>query len=563
MTFMNTTLRVRTAATLAAACLVTTGFASPHEDDPKLLHLKPPVPGSGFVRGLPAGAPLPGGGSNPAMGAGMFPMQNITLNAWLTLGDLGGGNSGNDIWGYVSPSGREYALVGVRSATVVVEVTNPDVPVIVGSISGPSSVWRDIRSYQDRAYTVSEGGNGIQVIDLSNVDSGTVTLEREVTTGGSSSTHNVVVDTESGFLYRCGGSGGGLRIYDLTNPGNPMFVSSWSSRYVHDAQVVTYTSGQYAGRQIAFCCSGLNGGWVDPTLTVLDVTDKQNIAQLAEVPYPGRIYSHQGILSEDRRYFYLGDELDEDGSIFTTTHVFDVSNLTGTSYLSSFDNGSSAVGHNMFTTGGLLYQANYTDGLRIYNASIDPVSPTEIAFFDTAPNSSAATYNGMWGVYPYLPSGTIICSDIESGLFVLTYDPPLGIPYCEAEPNSTGATATVVGTGSRSVTSNDLDLTATMLPMNSAGYFIVSSMQGYVAGPGGSSGNLCLGGDIGRYVSQVGNSGTSGQLTLDVDLTMIPQPTTTAVVQVGETWNFQCWYRDSIAGTATSNFSHGYTVTFE
>ena len=561
---MKAYLPIREAATAAVTLLALSGSTFAHEDDPKTLQLLPPVAGSGYVRGLPSSAILPGGGPNTTMQAGSgFDSLNVTLHSWLTIGDLGSTGRNNDIWGYASPSGREYALVGVESATVIVEVSNPDLPVVIGTIPGPTSVWRDIRTHADRAYAVSEGGEGIQVIDLSNVDGGVVTLEATILTGGSSSSHNVVVDNTSGFLYRCGGSGNGLRIYDLTNPSSPQYVSSWDDRYVHDAEVVTYTSGVYAGKQIAFCCSGFNGGWVDPGLTVLDVTDKQNIIQLAQVIYPGRVYSHQGILSEDRQTFYLGDELDEDGVINTTTHVFDVSDLAGTSYVSAFTNAGTAVGHNMFTANGHLFQANYNDGLRIYDALTDPLNPVEVAYFDSAPTSSAANYNGMWGVYPYLPSGTILCNDRESGLFVLSHDTDLGQTYCQANSNSTGAVATVEGVGSNSIADNDVNLTATLLPLNATGYFIVSNQQGFVQNPGGSAGNLCVVGNIGRYVGQAASSGSTGQIPLVVDVTQIPQPTGSVAIQSGETWNYQCWFRDAILGIPTSNFTEGYSITFQ
>lgn len=226
------------------------------------------------------------------------------------MADLGvAGFEGNDCWGYVSPSGREYAIMGTSTDTVFVEVTNPDVPVIIAHIDGPNSSWRDPKIYQDRCYIVSEGGGGIQVVDLSNIDNGQVTLENTITTGGVASSHNVAIDETSGFLYRCGGgSNMGLRIYSLANPGTPVFVAQWLDRYVHDAQIVTYTSGPYAGREIAFCCSGLNGGGTDTGFTVIDVTNKASLQVLAQLPYPSRAYSHQGWLSEDRTIFYLGDE---------------------------------------------------------------------------------------------------------------------------------------------------------------------------------------------------------------------------------------------------------------
>ena len=76
----------------------------------------------------------------------------------------------------------------------------------------------------------------------------------------------------------------------------------------------------------------------------------------------------------------------------------------------------------MYSHNGLLFQANYTSGLRVFDIDANDLNPTEVAFFDTAPSSSATSFNGLWSCYPYFPSGTIIGSDIERGLFVLSLD---------------------------------------------------------------------------------------------------------------------------------------------
>ena len=95
--------------------------------------------------------------------------------------------------------------MGTSSSTVFVEVTNPGNPNVVAVRSGPGSLWRDVKTYQNYAYSVSEGGNGIQVFDLSNIDNGNVPLVNTVTTGGTTATHNVAIDETSGYLYRLGG----------------------------------------------------------------------------------------------------------------------------------------------------------------------------------------------------------------------------------------------------------------------------------------------------------------------------------------------------------------------
>ena len=222
---------------------------------------------------------------------------------------------------------------------------------------------------------MSEGGQGIQVVSLANVDSGSVSLVNTVTTGGTTASHNVAIDEDSGFLYRCGGNNG-LRIYNLSNPAAPAFVGQWDTRYVHDAQIVTYDSGPWAGRQIAFCCSGFNGGSVDTGLDILDVTNKSNIQVLSNLVYPSGRYSHQCWIDEERKYVYLNDELDEGNNApFTKTFVFNVEDLQNPFLASTFDNGNTAIGHNLYIKGNLLYEANYTSGMRVFDLGQNPLDP--------------------------------------------------------------------------------------------------------------------------------------------------------------------------------------------
>lgn len=141
----------------------------------------------------------------------------------------------------------------------------------------------------------------------------------------------------------------------------------------------------------------------------------------------------------------------------------------------------------------------------------------------------------------------------------------VGTNYCDPSvPNSTGMGAAIEAVGSASVAANDLTLVSTQLPSFSFGFSIVSTSTGFVMNPGGSAGNLCLSGAIGRYVGpgQIMNSGLAGQLTLPLDLTQTPQPTGIVAIQPGQTWSFQTWFRDSVSGTPTSNFTNGVTVMF-
>ncbi len=409
----------RRPAPLVLALLLSTPLFA-HDGDPKLRDRQPHYPGPGIRTGVPRlGSVIAATGTS-------FPASGVTLLAWLSLDDFNtGASSGNVVWGYVSPSGREYALMGLSSGTAFVEVTDPNDPVIVAHRTGPDSLWRDIKVWQHYAYAVSEGGSGIQVFDIAGIDSGQVTFVGTVTAGGDTATHTLALDTASGYLYRSGGGSNGLRIYNLNaSPTAPPQVGSWSNKYVHEAQIVTYTSGPAAGKQIAYCCGGFNGGFTNTGLSVLDVTNKSSIQVLKEVFWSNPGYSHQIWLSPNQQFAYLNDELDENGTFPTTTYVFNVSTPASTTLLGSFNNGNSAVGHNLYTKGNLIYESNYRSGLRVFDAT-NPTAPVEAYWFDTYPSDDVASFNGLWSNYPYLPSGIVLGSDIEKGLFVWWVGPPL------------------------------------------------------------------------------------------------------------------------------------------
>ena len=369
------------------------------------------------------------------MAGGPFPASNVTLRTFMDLSSFPSNPStGNDCWGYTSPSGREYALMGLRNALAVVEVTNPDSPVIVGSVSHSSSDWADVKVYQDHCYVTNESGGGLDVIDLSDVDNGNVTLVQRLTGGGLTTAHNVAIDTDSGFLYLCGANlnGGRLRAYDLSTPGSPVLVGSTpaSEVYVHDAQVVTYNDGPLSGRQIAFCANPSVG------LDIYDVTNKANMFRVSRTTYPLNEIPHQCWLSEDRKYLYFGDEGDEtNAGVDTRTVIFDVQDINNPTVVGTFTNGLTAIDHNLYAANGLLYEANYSTGLRVFDLA-NPVEPVEIAFIDTFPEDDRTEYVGAWSVYPFFDSGTVIVSDYTRGLFVVTLDvASLGIALPSGSPS--------------------------------------------------------------------------------------------------------------------------------
>ena len=344
-----------------------------------------------------------------------FPSENVSMYSHLTLADFDA-TFAEDSWGYVSPSGREYAIIGLSRGTGFVEITDPANPVIVDNWL-QANQGRDMKVYQNYVYSSSDAGP-TYVYDLSDIDSGVVTRVYAFTAG----THNLAVDEVSGFLYLA--IGGPMDVYDLSDPSHPTRVGNWPGQ-THDAQVVTYTEGPYAGRQIAFVFAGWDG-----RVDIVDVTDKSNIFLVGQTSYPSAVYTHHGWLTADRQYLYVLDEVDE----IARTTIINVSDLTNPTFISDFPNSAPSTDHNLYVHNGFIFEANYSSGLRVYDAS-DPLNPFEVGYFDTYPDSDDPGYIGAWNTYPFFPSGTVIVSDRAGGLFVL--DVSALLP-CEGDANGDG-----------------------------------------------------------------------------------------------------------------------------
>lgn len=392
-----------------------------------------------------------------------FSCNGVTLLSFLPLAAIDGDFSqddttaveANDIWGWMDPeSDRRYALVGVSDGVAVVEVTDPVWPRLVAFLPEPAhghahkarpartahegaSPWRDIKTYGPYALVVSDKnpGHGLQVFDLRQLRTLSQTparLEPVAHYHGFGTAHNVVVNEATGFAYAVGvrehpdslqHCDYGYHTVDVSDPLHPRFAGCFRSSlggfvgpgYTHDAQCVVYhgPDPDYQGREI---CIGAD----ETGVGILDVTDKANVREIAAIRYPDVGYAHQGWLDEAQRYFYLGDELDESNGLVscTRTLIFDLADLDRPRLAAEYLAATSVIDHNLFVRGDLLFQANYTAGLRVLDIS-DRERPVEIGFFDTYPWGDPVQFAGAWGVYPFLPDGVVLVSSIGEGLFVL------------------------------------------------------------------------------------------------------------------------------------------------
>lgn len=402
---------------------------------------------------LPTSPPGPRAASTVAQGGG-FGASGVTLLSHVPLSEFPGGGQANDVWGYVSPAGREYAIIGLQSGTGFVDITDPTNPAIIAVIPDNSSIWSDMATFGEFAYNVNESGGGIQIINLQLIDSGIVSLVGSAA-GGVSTAHNIFVNPDSGFAYACDTNfGPGFEVFNLSNPASPVHVGFWSEPQSHDVYVQSYAScpgGPRDGQpcEIVFSFAGGQG------MKIVDATDKSNITTFATFTYANQAFCHQGWPSDDLRYMFFGDELDESGfGIPTTTYVVDIQDLANPHHppgVEFFRSGLAAIDHNLMTRGKFIFEANYVNGMRVFDFS-NLSSIHEVGFFDTSFFPDGVGFAGAWGVYSDLPSGVVLVSDEQEGLFVLDVSALTGcLTDAQCDDNNPCTTDTC-GTGGSCVT---------------------------------------------------------------------------------------------------------------
>ena len=373
---------------------------------------------------------------------GPFDCSQVDLVAFVPLASLGAdpGTILNDIWGWSDPvTGRDWALVGRSDATAFVDVSDPANPRYAGELplteGATENLWRDIKVYADHAFIVADGAgaHGVQIFDLTQLRDASgppVTFAETARYDGIASSHNIVINEETGMAYAVGSSmggqtcGGGLHMIDVRTPAEPVFLGCFSDAatgrqrtgYSHDAQCVIYRGPDedYQGREI---CFGAN----ETALSIADVTDRDNPVAIARGEYPNVAYAHQGWLTEDHRHFFMGDEADEaqGGVDRTRTLIWDVADLDDPLLLKEHFAETGTIDHNQYVRGNRLYQANLMSGLRVLDIS-DVENPVEIGFFDTVPDDAGLpAFGGAWSNYPFFESGIVVVSSWSEGLFVL------------------------------------------------------------------------------------------------------------------------------------------------
>ncbi len=324
-------------------------------------------------------------------------------------------------WGYTAPNGREYAIIGCFQGTSFVDITDSANVQEVGFLptSGASTNsgngWREMKVYSHYAYIVSEAPNsGIQIVDLQYLPD-SINYVGKFTVGSLSDIHSI---SQSGpYLYINGSNtsfGNGVTIFDLTvNPRVPVKRGAWNTRYVHDCRVKNDTIW------------GMNINSQDGQVTVINAANKDNPVEITNwlnVPNPS---PHNCDLTTDSKYLLTTDEVGNNPP--RLLKIWNVQNLQNPVTVTTWQptNITNSRVHNVEIYGDYAVIAHYSAGIRIVDIS-NPLSPTEVAWYDTYPANNNFNYSGCWGVFKF-PSGKIIGSDISNGLFVINTTFPTNV----------------------------------------------------------------------------------------------------------------------------------------
>lgn len=330
-------------------------------------------------------------------------------------------NRYNEVWGVVLDD-REYAIIGTTWGTHFIDITDPaniiEVAKVQGAAIGAEIIHRDYHDYNGYLYAVCDEGSTstLQIIDYSGLpDSVEVVYDSNELIRRA---HNIFIDEDNAIMYALATAApvignSPLRLYDISKPLEPTLIAEYrnigginmTGGGVHDA---------FVEDNIGYLNNGYNG------FMVVDFTKPDSavlITSLSPTDYPESGYNHSGWLNEEGTHYYMADE--NHGRAMKVVDVTAMPDLAISKVFDAESTSSVSIPHNQVVAGDYLYVSYYFDGLQVYDIS-EPSEPQRIMHYPTSSRAHVnEKYQGAWGVYPFFPSGTIIVSDMQEGLFVI------------------------------------------------------------------------------------------------------------------------------------------------
>ncbi|MFN4234770.1 MAG: choice-of-anchor B family protein [Bacteroidia bacterium] len=321
----------------------------------------------------------------------------------------------NSVWGYYYPLlNKEYAILGGTDGTYIIDVTDPVYPILKDYVPGRRNkcIWREYKTYQNYLYAVSDDSqpNSLQIIDLSYLPDSVHVIHDSDSIFARS--HTIFIDGNklyAGSVTLANGTFYSMAVYNLVNPGAPQFLRALNQDY----PAIGHVHDMFVRNDTIYASCGYDGFHV----YIFNGTNFVEIGSLTS--YPDMGYNHSSWLTDDGKTMVFTDEVPADLAV----KVIDVSDISDIQVTATFKSNPGATAHNPYIKGNShVIIAYYQDGVQIYNIE-DPSNPVRTGYFDTYPQNTSGylnpVYAGNWGAYPYLPSGIILASDMQNGLFIL------------------------------------------------------------------------------------------------------------------------------------------------
>jgi choice-of-anchor B domain-containing protein len=344
------------------------------------------------------------------------PDLNITFKSNVPFGTSNSDLS--NICGYTdAATGREYALVGWEQGTKVIEITNPIAPITIVNIPGILNIWREIKVNGQYAYITTEGGGGLKIAYLGNLPSATIPIvdwTGPVNGATITNIHALHIDNNKVYIYGATGTGNGgaAIIADISgvHATAPLYIGTYSNPsapYIHDGYVRNDTL--YAGH--------ISNGFM--SIAKFNNTTATATILANNVVTP-TAFTHNTWLSQNSKYMFTTDE--NSNSFLGVYDINDPTNPTEIARSQSQNPNSGSIGHNTHIVqkigGEFAVTSWYKDGVVITDVT-RPANPVNVGWYDTFTQGTGGGFDGCWGVYPFFPSGNLVCSDIANGLYVL------------------------------------------------------------------------------------------------------------------------------------------------
>lgn len=304
------------------------------------------------------------------------------------------------IWGYTAPDGREYALLGVRTGTSIVDITDDNNIKEVAFIPSKRTEWRELKTYSHYAYVVTDSvGTGVEIIDLSQLPQSATKVG---VYKGAAMSHTISIDEEKKLMHLLGGSGEYVVTLSLEDPLQPKEIVRFGSTYVHDG---FFKNGRAYLSEI-----------LSQSFSIWDMTDltKPKLLKRVRDPKAPSVSFHNSWTTEDDHYLVTTEE-----TTGRSVKIWDISDLANVKMVSEWMP-PNRLAHNVQIKGHYAYFSSYGAGIRVLDL-IDPLHPKEVAFWTRNENVESG-FVSVWGCYPFFKSGKLIGSDIENGLIVTQFE---------------------------------------------------------------------------------------------------------------------------------------------